>query len=169
MKKLVVTFLTPLLMVFAVSCATTAIETPGPDPYTHITVENVKKDCQAEESWQVNPFGLPGLVLMFKDCLGIPRLVVITVQAKNGDDEIYTEEIRKESAKLLALHYTHFMDRRGDHKESIVSKGDPAGVKWSLKKIKEEFNDGWETHFYTLSFRKTSIKCNGSTCPRQSH
>tara|TARA_R110000824_G_scaffold31331_2_gene102090 strand:- start:1331 stop:1852 length:522 start_codon:yes stop_codon:yes gene_type:complete len=170
MKNLTIAFLASF---FIASCATSVTKKQKSDPYEHITVESLKGQCEAEESWQVSPFGLPGFVFMFKDCLKINKLVVISVQAKNGNEDVYTKEIRKESVKLLALHYTYFMDHRDYPPEKTPAGQSPTysdnsgDLKWSLKKIKEESGNNWETHFYILSFAKANSECSGPTCARE--
>ena len=172
MKKLAIALLVPF---FIVSCATAATKKQKPDPYAYITVESLKGQCEAAESWRMSPFGLPGFVFMFKDCLKINKLVVISVQAKNGNDVVYTEEIRKESVKLLALHYTYFMDHRYYPPEKTPAGQAPTysdesgALKWSLEKIKEDFSNDWDTHFYILSFTKIKPECSGPTCPQRKH
>lgn len=152
------------LMAFSMITCATATKKPLLDPYSQITVENVKK-CEPAESWRVMPMGLPGIVLLFKDCLKINQLVVISV-----DDEEYTEKIRNESVDLLAEHFIYFLDHKKDSHEKDASKDStPVVLKWTLRKIKREVNFGFETYFYILSSKKIKTECNGPTCSREKH
>ena len=167
MKRIAIAIMICILAaLFIVSCATTS-QKPMLDPYDHLTVEAVK-ECSPDEAWQVSPFGLPGFIFVFQDCLKVNKLVVISV-----DGEEYTKEIRAASVELLAKHYIYFRNHRKDLPvappgESPTYSSEPGTLKWSLKKIKEEFSDGWETQFYVLSSKKVpSAQCHGSKCPRR--
>ena len=160
MKRIMIAVVVCILMAFfIVSCATTTKKSTL-DLYAHITVESIQ-NCSPQKSWQISPFGLDGFIFVFQDCLKVNKLVVITV-----NNEAYTEEIRKDSVKLVELHYIYFMDYKKDSPEGNALA--TRTLKWSLKEVKKEVSGGWKTHFYVLSFTKApKAQCSGPTCPRK--
>ena len=132
-----------ILVAFVVSCATTQFKKP--DPYAHITVESVKKNCQSAENWTVGVLGMPGLVLRFDKCLNIGILLVVAT-----DETTQIEKIRRPSMELLALHYVEYLKRLENQKDE-GEKGT-----YSIKKIKEESGDGWLTYYYTITYKKST-------------
>ena len=149
MKKTIISL---LLSLFLVSCANTASSTKKVDPYSHITVENIKKNCKDAEHWNVSVLGMHGLVIQFDDCAGIKMLLVVATGA-----ETPTEEIKRTSMRLLAMHYKEYLQRAAVGKEH--------NKVYSIKKIKEESGDGWLTFYYDITYK--TIKCTGDTCKTQ--
>jgi len=145
-KKLIIF----ILMTIMISCATTQTANKKPDPYIHITVDNVKRNkCQPSENWNVGIMGIPAIVLLFEDCLKIKLLLVIAT-----DNENVTENIRRSSIDLISLHYMEYLKRSNESKETKKI--------WSIKKVKEESDDGWLTYFFKLTYK--TIKSSESEC-----
>jgi len=146
MKNTIIFFLSLLLLS---SCATTRVQIP--DLYTKISVDNVKESCEAVENWQVGVMGLTGVVIRFDDCLGVKSLLIIATDW-NG-----VTTIRDASMKLMALHYTEYLDRSTEREIA-----EEAYKIHSLKKIKEEAGDGWLTYYYEVTY--TMEACDLDTC-----
>ena len=139
MKQIIISL---LLSLFLVSCANTMSSAKKSDSYSHITVENIKKNCQATENWNVSVLGMSGLVIRFDDCVGIKMLLVVAT-----GDETPTEEIKRASMKLLAMHYKEYLKRQTTQEEH--------NKVYSIKKVKEEYGDGWLTFYYDITYKET--------------
>ena len=109
-----------LLSLFIASCATT--QSKRPDPYAHVSVENIKINCQPTENWRVGVLGMPAYVLRFNNCLKVKTLLIASVDTEN-----LTEKIRRSSMDLLALHYVEYL-KRNDEAEGVKRN-------WYIKKI----------------------------------
>jgi len=146
MKKLIISL---LLSLFLVSCVTA--QTLKKDPHAKITVENIKTNCTSVENWTVGVLGMPGIVLRFDNCLDIKILLVVAT-----DVETQTEEIRRLSMKLLAIHYSEYLKRQEPIENENIKKV------YSIKKIKEENSQGWLTYYYSITYKK--VECINGTC-----
>lgn len=143
MKKLLIaTFL-----LFLTTCA--AVRAPVVDPYSHISVDTIKEACGADEFWNVGVLGMHGLVMRFNNCLNVKALLAIAT-----DSSIHSEQIKRSSIDLLAMHYVEYLKQQKTKKEHNRI--------YNIKKIKEENSEGWLTYFFEISF--TTIECNGNTC-----
>ena len=127
MKKIMISL---LLALFMSACATT-------QKYPLVTTANVKKNCEASESWRVPVMGLANHVVRFEECLSVKPLLIIAT-----DTETYAEDINRATIDLLALHYVAYLDKTNKNKAH------------SIKKLKEEQGkDGWLVTFYTVTVK----------------
>lgn len=148
MKKLIISLISLFLVA---SCATT--QPPQPDPYAHVSVENIKKNCEATENWQVAAMGLGALVIRFDDCLG--HKILLVVASDNQHTAQYTPIIRETSMGLMALHYVEYLKRT--HPTSADSK-----TTYSISKVKEEEKEGWLSYYFLIT--STTTSCGEKGC-----
>ena len=116
-----------LLLTFG-ACATT-----NPNPYPELTRDNVQKECEAVNFWNVPVLSYPVGVLRFDNCLNVKDLLIIT-SVSGG----FSAEIRNASRVLVKNHYLSFLNNT-DPKKS-----------WTAKKLKEEREEDLTTLFYLL-------------------
>tara|TARA_R110000824_G_scaffold67377_2_gene174444 strand:+ start:2971 stop:3447 length:477 start_codon:yes stop_codon:yes gene_type:complete len=133
------------LILFMSGCATL-----HSNKYSQITLDNVQKKCQSDESWQLNLLGLTAHVIVLEECLGVKKLLVIAIDA---DEK--SKEARQHSLKLIELRYIEFTNNRDGKNQTL---------RWSIKKIKGQSGNGWHNHFYELTSKK--LECSGPTCKR---
>jgi len=139
MKK----FLLMALMLLLASCATTSVK-----KYPHLTLDEVKKKCEPDESWNMSVLGLSSYVVLSQNCLNFKRLFIVRM-----DNKEYTEDIRKSTVELLKWHFIYFSENRADYDDVEL---EPGKVKWTLKKLKTEVDKSGEviTHFFDLTYKK---------------
>ena len=115
MKKLILA----LLSVLSLSCATTA-SPQVVDKYAHLTIDNVQKNCQTQQLWQVNAISAPAMVVHYDDCLGVTNLVIVLFP------EVYeSSKLSTATVKLVSLNYLTYLnknDKVNDKKYSVVKQ-----------------------------------------------
>ena len=138
MKKLIFA----LLAALSLGCVTTA-STPTVDKYAHLTIDNVQKNCQTQQFWQVNAISAPALVVHYDDCLGVTNLVIVLLP------EVYeSAKLSSATVKLVSLNYLTYLNK--NDKESV----------WSMRTLKTTVlgsdAEGDKSHiaFYSLSSSK---------------
>ena len=135
------------LLLMSAACATTKVNETKPD-YSHLTVEDVTKQCETKNNWAFGVLGARVLAYQFNTCLGRDDLILL-----GGDVEAYTDKVRRSTLELAVLHFQIYL------KEKV----DPTKI-WTTTRLKEEISNGGLVYFYKITSQ--SIDCTGGTCKR---
>jgi len=138
MKKTIISL---LLAIFMTACATTQLKQQDLHPL--MTLETVKANCEASESWQVGVIGLASHIVRFEKCLAVEPLILIAI-----DTEVHTDKINRISIDLLAAHYASFLNKEDETKI------------YSVEKLKEELDkkEGWLVYYYAVKQKEKEKK-----------
>jgi len=131
MKKILLS----ALMLCMASCAT--LQTKHPQ----LTAENVAKNCQVSEKWQMSLMGVYTYVIIHNDCYDHKRLLVIVVEKLEG----HKAPIQKLTSQLVLNHFLYFMHEREEYKNKYV---------WNIQPVKTELEENWTVFYYNLEQTK---------------
>jgi signal recognition particle receptor subunit beta len=126
MKKMLIV----MMMLIYTGCATTGQLAN----HENITQAVVMEKCTVDQQWMMQVMGYPVMIANFKNCLGVNTMLVMV-----SSSETYTENIRRETIKLLELHYLEYLNGQDETK------------RWSLEKIKEQVETGNLFIFYSIT------------------